>query len=65
MVAIMADERLLTVPEVAERLRVSEFTVRVWLRQRKLTGYRPGGTKAGWRVRESDLEQFIEAGRPE
>jgi excisionase family DNA binding protein len=64
MVAIMADERLLTVPEVADRLRVSEFTVRVWLRQRKLKGYRPGGTKAGWRIRESDLDQFIEAGAP-
>ena len=64
MIAAMPTERLLTVPEVAEQLRVSEWTVRQWLRARKLKGYRPGGTKAGWRIRESDLDQFIEAGAP-
>lgn len=50
----------LTVPEVVERLRVSEWTVRGWLRTGKLRGYRPGGTKAGWRVRERDLDAFVE-----
>jgi excisionase family DNA binding protein len=55
----MTQERYLTVSEVAERLRVSEFTVRNWLRAGKLRGYRPGGTKAGWRVTEDDLQRFV------
>jgi hypothetical protein len=25
----------------------------------KLRGYRPGGTKIGWRIRKHDLERFI------
>lgn len=50
---------LLTVPEVAERLRVSQFTVREWLKAGKLRGLRPGGTRMGWRIRESDLEAFL------
>ena len=49
----MVDERSLTVPEVAEALRVSEWTIRQWLRSGRLRGYRPGGTKIGWRLRES------------
>ena len=61
----MVEEVLLTVPEVAERLRVSEDTVREWLRKKRLRGYRPGGTKAGWRVRASDLQRFIEESAPE
>jgi excisionase family DNA binding protein len=51
---------LLTVPEVAARLRVSEWTVREWLRRGRLQGLRPGGTKAGWRIDEADLERFLE-----
>lgn len=61
----MTQERFLTVREIADRMRVTEFTVRNWLRSGKLQGYRPGGTKAGWRVKESDLERFIEGGRGE
>ena len=55
----MASERFLTVAEVAEQLRVSEFTIRNWLRSGRLQGYRPGGRKAGWRIRQTDIEQFI------
>ena len=55
----MADE-LLRVPEVAARLKVSTWTVLNYLRGGRLRGHRPGGTKAGWRVRDSDLERFIE-----
>jgi excisionase family DNA binding protein len=58
-VAMTADERLLTVPEVAERLRVSEYTVRDWLRTGRLQGLRPGGPRVGWRVRSSALERFL------
>jgi excisionase family DNA binding protein len=55
----MTEHRLLTVREVAERLRSSPETVRRWLRQGKLRGFRPGGTKLGYRVAEAELERFI------
>lgn len=55
----MADDQVLTVPEVADRLRVSTATVTSWLRDGRLRGYRIGGTKAGWRIEESDLDRFI------
>jgi excisionase family DNA binding protein len=56
----MNEQRLLTVREVAERLRSSPETVRRWLRQGKLRGFRPGGTKLGYRVPESELQRFIQ-----
>ncbi len=65
MIATMTDERLLTVPEVAERLRLSIFTVRELLKEGRLHGFRLGGTKSGWRLREDDLHAFIEARRNE
>ena len=55
----MTEQRLLTVREVAERLRSSPETVRRWLRQGKLRGFRPGGTKLGYRVPESELQRFL------
>lgn len=51
-------EHLWTVGEIAERLGVTDETVRRWLREKALAGVRLG-KKAGWRVRESDLERFI------
>ena len=56
----MSEQRLLTVREVAERIRSSPETVRRWLRQGKLRGFRPGGTKLGYRVPESELNRFSE-----
>jgi excisionase family DNA binding protein len=56
-------DRLLTVPEVAERVRATSDTVRHWLRQGKLKGRRLGGDRLGWRISESDLDRFI-AGEP-
>jgi excisionase family DNA binding protein len=55
----MYEQRLLTVREVAERLRSSPETVRRWLRQGKLHGFRPGGTKLGYRVSEEELQRFL------
>jgi excisionase family DNA binding protein len=54
-------ERLLTVPEVAERVRANVQTVRAWLRSGRLKGVRPGGTKLGWRIRESEVERLLTA----
>jgi excisionase family DNA binding protein len=55
----MTEERLLTVREVADRLRASAETVRRWLRHGRLRGFQPGGTKLGYRVPESELQRFI------
>jgi excisionase family DNA binding protein len=55
-------DRVLTVPEVAERLRINEETVRRWLRTGKLQGVRLGGTRAGYRIAESEVERLL---RPE
>ena len=54
----MEGERLLTVKEVAERLRVHAVTVRRWLESQELHGYRLG-QRAGWRIPESELMRFL------
>lgn len=56
----MVDEPLLTVKEVAARLRVSEWAVTNWLRTGELKGWRLGGKRAGWRIRESEFRRFVE-----
>lgn len=52
---------LLTVQEVAERLKMNPETVRRWLRQGKLRGYLLGGDRSGYRVATDDLDAFIRA----
>jgi excisionase family DNA binding protein len=56
----MPDEGFLTVPEVAERLRVKPDAVRRWIRLGRLRAHMLGGTKTGYRVSEADLEHFIQ-----
>ncbi len=56
----MAEERWLTVEEIVDTLKVHEQTVRRWLRDGELRGVLLG-RKAGYRVRESDFEAFLEA----
>ena len=55
----VVDERLFTVEQIAERLQVHENTVLSWLKRGELRGIRLGGTKAGWRIRASELERFL------
>lgn len=54
-----AQDQLLTPEDVAERLRVSRLTVGNWLRSGTLKGVKVGRL---WRVRESDLENFLKGG---
>ena len=61
----MTDEQLLTVQQVAERLQVTEWTVREWLKAGRLRGFRLGGRKSGWRIGASDLQRFIAEARGE
>ncbi len=51
-------ERLLTVAEVADHIRVHPATVREWLRKGRLKGSILGD-KAGWRIPESEVERFL------
>lgn len=58
----MDEVRTMKVSEVAARLRVSEETVRNWLRAGTLKGTRLGGKRAGWRVPIAEVER-MEQGR--
>lgn len=51
---------LLTPEEVAERLKVSIFTIRRWIHQGELPAYRIG---RGWRIGTSDLNRWLETHR--
>ena len=59
----MADEvgRWLTVGEVAETLRVTEETVRRWVRAGALPVLDLGSRSGGYRIRRDDLDAFIAA----
>lgn len=50
--------KLLTVPEVAEALRLSEYTVRQKLRQGVIRGVQES-PRAPWRVTEKALEMYV------
>lgn len=52
----------LTVNEVAERLKVTPLTVRRWINASDLIGIQLGD-RAGWRIKESDLEAFLDQRR--
>lgn len=54
----MPNDRYQTVPELAQRLEVAEATVRVWIKSRKLRAIDIG---KGWRIADTDLEQFLKA----
>jgi excisionase family DNA binding protein len=56
----MEGERMYTVSEVADRLRLHPATIREWLRAGRLGGIRLGGTKAGWRIPASAVDEYLE-----
>jgi excisionase family DNA binding protein len=61
----LVEKKFLTVKEFAERLeavgiRVSEQTIRTWIRDGKLQGHRPGFRQ--WYVLESEVQRLIETG---
>jgi len=53
---------MLTVAEVAERLRINPETVRVWIRSGKVKGIRIGGDRIGYRIPESEVERILQGG---
>jgi excisionase family DNA binding protein len=50
-------ERLYTVREVAEYLRVSERLVRYWIERGELVAFIAG--KRGYRIRQSALDDYV------
>jgi excisionase family DNA binding protein len=58
----MRKTKLLSTRQVADICGVSPRTVAMWLRDGELKGIKLNGFT--WRVREDDLDEFIE-GRPE
>jgi excisionase family DNA binding protein len=57
---LKVDERYLTLPEVAERLKVSRRTVYRWIKSGDLDAYQFGRE---YRITERDLKDFLEAHR--
>jgi excisionase family DNA binding protein len=57
---LIPDSPLLTVAEVAERLDVTETTVRLWLRDDQLKAHK---RKGRWMVREDDLAGLMRGRR--
>ena len=55
----MIDDRWFTVEQIAERLQVTEETVRRWLRSGELVGRNFGG-RTGYRIREAEVNAFLE-----
>ncbi len=54
------DERYLTLPEVAERLKVSRRTAYRWIKDEDLNAYKFANE---YRITESDLKDFLERRR--
>jgi excisionase family DNA binding protein len=54
---------LLTVEEAAQRLKVTPYTIRKWLRQGRLRGIKVAGGQR-WRIRAEDLDALIEGRWP-
>lgn len=58
------NDKLLTVNQVAARLGVTIYSVRRYLGDGRLKGFKLGGngkSNRPWRIRECDLEAFMEA----
>ena len=51
---------LLTIQEVADRLRVNEKTVRRWIDTQELPAFKLGRQ---WRISEQDLRRFLQLRR--
>ena len=56
------EERWFTVEQVAERLQVTEQTVRRWLRAGALAGRNFGG-RTGYRIPEPEITRFLQTGK--
>ena len=54
----MIEDTWYTVEEIAQRLKVTDQTVRRWLKDGDLVGTNFSG-RTGWRIREQDVNDFL------
>lgn len=57
----MTEQELMTVEDIAARLKVHPESVRRWLREGQMMGYRMSRA-AGWRVERREVERFLREG---
>ena len=50
-----------SVTDVSKLLKISRYTLRLWLREGKIKGTKIGGDT--WRISSDDLNEFIEEGK--
>jgi excisionase family DNA binding protein len=55
--------RLLTIDQVAEYMGVHRDTVYSLIKSGRLPALQLGGRKAGWRITEDDVTQFVSQGK--
>ena len=53
------DRDWLTLAQAAEYLQVSPFTLRRWIKDKKLPAKQLNGRKSQWRIKANDLEDFL------
>jgi excisionase family DNA binding protein len=53
----MEEDKILTIKEVAEYLRIVEKTVYRLASERKIPGFKVGGS---WRFRKSEIDEWID-----
>ena len=58
----MIEDTWYTVEEIAQRLKVTDQTVRRWLRSGELVGQNFGG-RTGYRIREVEVNAFLKRGQ--
>jgi excisionase family DNA binding protein len=61
MLAFTEVDSMLDIDQVAEKLRISESTIRGLVRSGKLRAYRIGGKRGQLRFKEEDLSSYIES----
>jgi excisionase family DNA binding protein len=50
-------EQVLTVNDIARRLKITPYTVRTWLKRGRLVGFRAGPQQ--WRVTVEEYARFV------
>lgn len=61
MLALTGEQLMLDIEDVAERLRISQGTIRRLVNEGKLRAYRIGGKRGRLRFKEEDLNRYIES----
>jgi excisionase family DNA binding protein len=58
----LEDDPVLTVQEIAQQQRLTQWTVRTWIKEGKLRAWRAAGGRR-YRIRQSELNRFLREGQ--